>query len=97
MRLLPEGAVDHYVGTGRDSVLVPSCTGEERVYGAVAGVIRSQALVRLRCRSGHPDRPARTWCARTRGRFRQSQGTELIMFLAHALETIMRQWLDRAA
>jgi len=96
VRLLPEGAVDHYVGAGRDSVLVPSCIGEERIYGAVAGVIRSQALVRLCVGPGIPT-GLLALGARERGMFSQSQGTELIMFLAHALETIMRQWLDRAA
>ncbi len=96
VRLLSEGAVDHYVGAGRDSMLVPSCIGEARIYGAVAGVIRSQALVRLRVGPGFPT-GLLALGARERGTFRQSQGTELIVFLARALESIMRQWLDRAA
>ena len=96
VRLLPEGAVDRYIGAGRDSALVARCVGEERIYGAVAGVIRSQALVRLRVGRDAPS-GLLALGAREHASFRQTQGTELVMFLARALETIMRQWLDRAA
>ncbi len=47
LRSLPEGAVEGYLGAGRDIALSSDITGERKIFGAATALVRSQALARL--------------------------------------------------
>ncbi|MEE8203471.1 MAG: DUF484 family protein [Alphaproteobacteria bacterium] len=93
---LKPGTVDAIMGRDRDIVLAAEATADERVFGSGAGLVRSEALVRLRLRRDGP------CCllalgSRQPGKFRDGQATELFAFLARALEHCLRAWLDLPA
>ena len=63
------------------------------MFGGAAGLVRSQALVRLGFgRAG----PQGLMCIGTRklGTFHPGLGTELLSFLARAVEITIAQWLE---
>jgi uncharacterized protein len=92
IRALPEGAVDGILGRGRDVVLTSNITGDPRLFGAAAGLVRSQALTRLRASTQAPVGLLALGSRRPDG-FIAGQGTELLGFLARSLEIMIRQWL----
>ena len=67
--------------------------GDRRIYGEAAGLVRSEAMLRLSVREDAP-------CAllamgsREPDRFHKGQGSELLTFLARILEHSIRTWLD---
>ena len=82
------------LGPDRDVALDTDVKGDPTLFGAAAGLVRSQALVRLSFgRSG----PAGLICVGTRkpGTFHPGLGTELLSFLARAVEITIAQWLER--
>jgi hypothetical protein len=86
--------VDHQLGPDRDVLLCTDIKGDPTLFGAAAGLVRSQALLRLSFgRSG----PAGLMCIGTRkpGTFHPGLGTELLGFLARAVEITIAQWLER--
>lgn len=94
IRLLRAGMVDHLLGPDRDVLLCTDIKGEPTLFGGAAGLVRSQALLRLSFgRSG----PAGLMCIGTRkpGTFHPGLGTELLNFLARAVEITIAQWLER--
>jgi len=92
IRALPEGAVDSMLGSNRDVMLMSQVTGDPRLFGAASGLVRSQALVRLKASSQAPVGLLALGSRKDDG-FAPGQGTELLGFLARALETMIRQWL----
>jgi uncharacterized protein YigA (DUF484 family) len=63
------------------------------IFGAAAGLVASQALIRLEISPATP--PALLALgARQPDQFHQGQGTELLTFLAGVLENCIRAWLD---
>ncbi len=92
IRVLKAGAVDAFLGRNRDALLSPGIEGDPALYGAAAGLVRSQALLRL---SFSSEGPLGLLCVGTRrpGAFHPGLGTELLSFLARALEVTMAQWL----
>jgi hypothetical protein len=95
IHLLKSGIVDTLVGPGRDVQLSNDIQGDPALYGAAAGLVRSQALLRL---SFSRSAPVGLMCIGTRNpeAFAPGLGTELLVFLARALEISIAQWLDRA-
>jgi uncharacterized protein YigA (DUF484 family) len=94
IHLLRAGMVDHQLGPDRDVLLCTDIKGDPTLFGAAAGLVRSQALLRLSFgRSG----PAGLMCIGTRkpGTFHPGLGTELLGFLARAVEITIAQWLER--
>ncbi|MBV8118444.1 MAG: DUF484 family protein [Alphaproteobacteria bacterium] len=94
IRLLRAGVVDHLLGPDRDVLLCTDVKGDPTLFGAAAGLVRSQALVRLSFgRAG----PAGLMCIGTRraGTFHPGLGTELLNFLARAVAITIGQWLER--
>jgi len=91
--VLPQGTIDSLIGEGRDMLLRSECTAMPAVYGPGADLVRSEALVRLRFNS-HTPQGLLALGARNNGKFHPGQGTELLQFLAHALERSVRGWLD---
>jgi len=93
VRLLDPGAVDRLLGSARDMLLRQSVRGERAIFGAGAPLVRSDALLRLKISAATPV-GLLALGARKEGRFHPGQGTELLGFLARAVEHSIRGWLD---
>ena len=94
IHLLASGRVDALLGPSRDALLASNIHGDAELFGPAAGLVRSQALLRLSIsRSG----PVGLMCKGTRNpeTFYPGLGTELLTFLARALEITIVQWLER--
>jgi uncharacterized protein YigA (DUF484 family) len=94
LHLLRSGAVDALLGPSRDALLSCDIQGDPALFGAAAGLVRSQALLRISIsRSG----PTGLMCIGTRNpdTFHPGLGTELLTFLARALGISIAQWLER--
>jgi hypothetical protein len=94
IHLLRSGMVDQLLGADREVMLSTDIKGDPALFGAAAGLVRSQALVRLGFgRTG----PQGLMCIGTRkaGAFHPALGTELLGFLARAVEITIGQWLER--
>lgn len=96
IRLLPTGTVAGILGPERPARLANDIEGTISLFGDAAGLVRSEALLRL---TVSEDGPPGLLCIGTRrpDRFHAGQGTELLCFLARALEVTMGGWLDLAA
>jgi uncharacterized protein YigA (DUF484 family) len=94
LHLLRSGTVDALLGPNRDALLSSDAQGDPALFGAAAGLVRTQALLRISIsRSG----PIGLMCIGTRNpdAFHPGLGTELLTFLARALEITIAQWLER--
>ena len=93
VRLIDPGAVDRLLGPARDMLLRQSARGERAIFGAGAALVHSDALLRLKI---SPATPVGLLAlgSRKEGRFHAGQGTELLGFLARAVEFSIRAWLD---
>ncbi len=93
LKSIPEGAIERVLGPGRNIALASDITADKKIFDAAAGLVRSQALARLDL---GPQAPKALLAIGSRDvdTFHQGQGTELIGFLAKALETTIRQWLN---
>jgi uncharacterized protein len=94
IHLLRSGMVDALLGVDREALLASGIHGDGALFGAAAGLVRSQALLRL---SFGRAAPVGLMCLGTRNpeTFRPGLGTELLTFLARILETAISQWLQR--
>jgi uncharacterized protein YigA (DUF484 family) len=95
LHLLRAGTVAALLGPTRDALLCTDIRGDPALYGGAAGLVRSQALLRL---SFAGSAPAGLLCIGTRrpDTFHPGLGTELLSFLARTLEIRVAQWLGRA-
>lgn len=93
VRVLPDGLVDQLVGGDGRLELADNVVGDKRVYGSAAGLVRSQALLRLRVRR-EPPHALLAFGSRDPKHFSAGQGTELLSFLARVIEQAIREWLD---
>ncbi|HEY3909799.1 MAG TPA: DUF484 family protein [Stellaceae bacterium] len=94
IHLLRAGMVDQLLGPDRDALLSTDIKGDPALFGGAAGLVRSQALLRLSFgRSG----PGGLMCIGTRkaDTFCPGLGTELLSFLARTVEITIAQWLER--
>ncbi len=90
---LEPGAVDALIGPGRSVILREAVTGDPLLFGAGAGLVRSDALIRLTISPATP--PAiLALGSRVEAAFEPSQGTELLNFLGRVLAECVRAWLD---
>ncbi len=92
---LAPGTIDALLAPDQEVVIRAATAGDERIFGAGAGLVRAAILLRLRLGGGAPP------CllalgSRHEGRFRPGQGAELFAFLARALEHCLRGWLNLA-
>ena len=94
IHLLRSGTVDKLLGPNRDGLLYTDIHGDPALFGEAAGLVRSQALLRL---SFGRTAPVGLMCVGTRSpdTFQPGLGTELLTFLARTLEISIAQWLDR--
>ena len=90
---LDPDSVDGLIGPGRGVMLRGDEAGTAEVFGAAAGLIASQALIRLDI---SPTTPPALLALGSRDpeQFHPGQGTELLSFLARSLEQCIRAWLD---
>jgi uncharacterized protein YigA (DUF484 family) len=95
IHLLKTGTVEHLLGPERTALLDADVHGDPALFGAAAGLVRSQALLRLSFGRGAP---VGLLCigARKPGRFHPGLGTELLSFLARTLGITIAQWLNPA-
>ncbi|MBM3560809.1 MAG: DUF484 family protein [Alphaproteobacteria bacterium] len=92
IRVLPIGTVDTLLGEGRDVMLRDSVAGDRRLYGEAAGLVRSDALVRVPVRAESP--PALLALgSRDVRRFHAGQSGELLAFLARVVAQAIRAWV----
>jgi len=93
IHLLRAGTVDALLGPERHVLLHADVPGEAVLFGGAAGLVRSQALLRLAFGRGAP---VGLLCigARRAGRFHPGLGTELLSFLARVLGIAVAQWLN---
>jgi len=93
VRVVPIGTIDRIVDTSRAVTLRDTIEGDRRIYGEAAGLVRSEALLRLTVRE---DAPVALLALGSRepARFHPGQGSELLVFLAAIMEHCIRTWLD---
>jgi len=92
VRVLEPDGVTRILGK-RDVLLRDNIQGTPDLYGAAAGAVRSDALVRLRISAAAPAGLI-AFASREPDMFHPGQGTELIGFLARVIERSIRSWLD---
>jgi uncharacterized protein len=92
IHLLQAGAIDGLLGAERNVLLRADAPGEASLFGSAAGLVRSQALLRLGFGRGAP---LGLLCLGTRqaGRFQPGMATELLCFLARVVSITIAQWL----
>lgn len=95
VRVVEPGTIRRWIGR-RDVVLNEDIRGSEEVFGPAAGLVRSEALIRLQISSETPD-GILAFGSREPDMFHPGQGTELVVFLARVVERIIRAWLDLPA
>lgn len=93
VRVLEPGGVERVLGPARDMLLRPRVRGERAIFGSAASLVRSDALLRLKISPASPV-GLLALGSRKESRFNPGQGTELLGFLARALELSIRAWLD---
>lgn len=89
---LPVGTVETLLA-GSDTRLRAHLHGEATLYGEGAGLIESDALVRLPATDRHPVGLLAFGSRRARA-FEPGQGTELMSFLSAVLHHCLRHWKD---
>lgn len=94
LKILPRGAVDRFMGGGKDIILLPDAAGDPALFGGASTLVRSQALLRLKFRREAP-LGILACGSRTSGKFHTNQGTELLSFLGKVVELTIQGWLDR--
>lgn len=90
---LEPDTVDHQIGPGRRVLLRTEIDGDPAVFGAGAGLVASEALVRLDISAATPSAMLALG-SRQPEHFHPGQATELLVFLADTLQHCIRMWLD---
>ena len=93
LQLLPAGSVDRLLGRGRAGLLRDDTVGDPEIFEAGAGLVRSDALIRLNIGGGMPPGLI-AFGTRHPGYYDPGQGTELLNFLARVVEHCIRAWLE---
>ncbi len=92
VRVIGPGAIGRWLGPS-DVLLEGNIRGDEDLFGPGAGLVRSQALVKLNVSSETP--PALLALgSREADMFQAGMRTELMAFLARVLERCIRSWLE---
>lgn len=85
--------IDNHLGPDRDSLLEANITGDPRLFGPAARLVKSQALLRLHIAQNVPD-GLLAFGSRDPLLFSDSQGTELVSFLTDVIERLLRRFMD---
>ena len=92
IRLIEPGMVDALIGPGKLVMLEDHVRGDPMIFGHGAGLVRSEALIRVSAGSGPMGLLALG--SRRATKFRPGHGTELLGFLGKSLGTTIGQWLE---
>jgi uncharacterized protein YigA (DUF484 family) len=92
IQLLPAGTVDRLLGSGRDAMLEDHVRGDPGIFGGGAGLVKSEALLRVAIPNAPPGLLALG--SRRPTKFKPGHGTELLSFLARVVAITISQWLD---
>lgn len=96
LKILPRGLVEELMGPNHRVLLREKVNGDKRVYGAGAGLVQSDALVRPEAvEEGEGPPFLLAFGSRDAEHFHPGQGTELISFLGIVLWHSMGAWLER--
>lgn len=95
VRVVEHGTIEAWLGS-RDVILSGEIEGDSEIFGAGAGLVRSEALLRLTVSSDTPV-GLLAFGSREPDRFQDGQGTEQLRFLARVVERCIRSWLDLPA
>jgi len=95
IRIVESGAVDDWLGR-HEALLQGNIAGDSAIYGEGAGLIQSEALLRLVISSRTPTGLV-AFGSRDPNLFHEGQGTELITFLGGVIQRLLRAWLDLPA
>ncbi len=90
---LPKGKIDEIFGPKGRILLRAEADPDPEIFGAGAGLVHSEALLRLDIGDRAPDALLALGSRRV-GTFDDGQGTELLSFLARVLEICFRGWLN---
>ncbi len=90
---LEPNMVDCLLGPRQVIALHADIAGDEAVFGAAAGLVRSEALIRLSISEATPV-ALLALGSRNAEHFQEGQGTELLSFLARVVESGIRGWLN---
>jgi len=91
INMLAPGTVDRVMGGNALARIRSETEGTAALYGASAGIVRSDVLIALADGEGMPVGLFGVGC-RTPGHFDPQQGTELIAFLAHVTRYAVGRW-----
>ena len=90
---LEAGSIDALLGPSGTLLLRDNITGDPAIFDGAAGIVQSDALIRLNISETTP--PALLALgSRQTGAFHAGQGTELLSFLSQVLEVSFRSWLN---
>ena len=93
VRSLQRGMVNEIFGPTQNILLRNDIEGDPLIFGAGAGLVQSDALIRLNISSEAP--PALLALgSRQSDQYDPGQGTELLRFLAQVIEHTFRAWLS---
>jgi uncharacterized protein YigA (DUF484 family) len=90
---LETGTVDRLIGPSQAVALRATVEGDAMIFGPGAGLVASDALLRLSISSTTPT-ALLALGSREPGQFHPGQGTELLSFLARVVESCIRGWLN---
>lgn len=91
IRFARAGTVKKYLGDG-DALLQPNVNGQEEIFGPGAGLVKSQALLRLEISQNTPA-GLLAFGSRDPDAFHPEQGIDQIGWLAQVVERCFRIWL----
>jgi len=93
IQLLKAGTVEDLLGEDRAVLYEADMPGDALLFGGAAGLVRSQALLRLRFGR---ESPTGLLCVGTRkpGRFHPGLGTELLGYLGRVVGIAVGLWLN---
>ncbi|HSK39297.1 MAG TPA: DUF484 family protein [Arenibaculum sp.] len=92
VRVVEEGLVGRVLGK-RDILLRGAVDGDPAVYGAAAGLVHSEALIRIHVSNDTPP-GLLAFGSRNPDMFHPGQATDLVCFLARVVERCIRAWLE---
>lgn len=92
IRVVDPGFVDDHLGAGRDTLLQANVTGDPRLFGPAARLVKSHALLRLNIAHNAPE-AVLAFGSRDPLLFADGQGTELVGFLSDVIERLLRHYL----
>ena len=91
VRIVAPGMVDRLLGD-RDALLQAQCRGDAALYGPVAKLVQSQALLRLHISRDTPE-GLLAFGSREAGTYAEGHGTDFVAFLTDVVERLVRRFI----